>query len=504
MKYIVSGTEMAQIDEYTSDVIGIPQMVLMERAALAVYKLIDDKFDKRTTRILVAVESGNNGGDGIAVARMLMQSGYDVEVYWVNGLKSMSEGFERQYEIAKKLNVKFTDEIIDSGYDIVVDGIFGVGLSRAVEGKQAEAIKALNDIDAYKIAIDIPSGIDSYTGFVLGTAFRADETVTFGFMKLGLMLAMGYEYGGNITVADIGFPKPAVDFVGPRLYTYNEEDVASLLPYRKSDSHKGSYGKIGVIGGSKNMAGAVMFAAEAAYRMGCGLVRVCTVEENRNILQTKLPEAMLTTYDSTDKNSIRESLKSMCEWSDVLVLGPGLGTDDYAVYIVEKILQVYNKTIVLDADGLNIVSKEMDMLKNTEAKVILTPHLMEMSRLTGLKVSEIKENKYDVARDFAKKNNVVVVLKDSRTIVSDGDMQAYINSTGNNGMATGGSGDVLSGIIAGLCGQGMESFEAAKLGVCMHGLAGQEAAINKGRYSMIARDIVRSITTVLEGDYYVN
>lgn len=503
MKYIVSGSEMARIDEYTTSVIGIPQMVLMERAALAVYDFIAETFDNKS-RVLVAVESGNNGGDGIAVARMLMQAGYEVEIFWVNGLKSASDGFDRQYAIARKLNVKFIDEIVDSGYDIVVDGIFGVGLSRAVTGKQAEAIKALNDIDAYKIAIDIPSGIDSYTGFVLGTAFRADATITFGFMKLGLLLAMGYEYGGKVTVADIGFPMPAVDFVGPRLYTYDEDDVERMLPYRRSDTHKGNYGKIGVIGGSKNMAGAVMFAAESAYRMGCGLVKVCTVEENREILQTKLPEAMLATYEKEDKDSIRESIKSMCDWADVLVLGPGLGTGEYAVYMVEKILRNYDKTIVLDADGLNIVSNDLELLRNTQANVILTPHLMEMSRLTGLKVADIKENKYDVARDFAKKNGVVVVLKDARTIVSNGELSAYINTTGNNGMATGGSGDVLSGIIAGLCGQGMTCFEAAKLGVYMHGLAGQEAAIRKGRYSMIARDIVKSITTVLEGDYYVN
>lgn len=503
MKYIVSGSEMARIDEYTTSIIGIPQMVLMERAALAVYDFIAEKFGK-SAKVLVAVESGNNGGDGIAVARMLDQAGYDVEVYWVNGLSSASDGFDRQYAIAKKLNVKFTDEILDSGYDIVIDGIFGVGLSRAVTGKQAEAINALNDIDAYKIAIDIPSGIDSYTGFVLGTAFRADATITFGFMKQGLLLAMGYEYGGKVTVADIGFPAQAVDFVRPTLYTYDENDVDNLLPYRKSDSHKGSFGKIGVIGGSMNMAGAVMFAAESAYRMGCGLVRVCTVEENRHILQTALPEAMLTTYDKTDKNSVREALKDVCSWADVIVLGPGLGTEEYASYIVEKVLRTYNKTIILDADGLNIVARDIELLDLTEAQVIVTPHLMEMSRLTGVKLSDIKENKYEIARKFANRHHVVVVLKDARTIVSNGEVQAYMNTTGNNGMATGGSGDVLSGVIAGLCGQGMDCFDAAKLGVCMHGLAGQEAAISKGRYSMIARDIVKSITKVLEGDYYVN
>lgn len=503
MKYIASGSEMSRIDGYTINVIGIPQMVLMERAALEVFKVIQSRFETKS-RVLVVVESGNNGGDGIAVARMLSQSGYDVEVYWINGLKSASEGFDRQHAIAKRLNIKFVDEIVNYGYDIVIDGIFGVGLNREVEGKQADTINKINDIDAYKIAIDIPSGIDSYTGFVHGTAFRADETITFGLMKLGMLIGAGFEHSGRVTVADIGFPKQSVDYVEPRLYTYDEMDLDKLLPSRKADTHKGSYGKIGVIGGSKNMAGAAMFAAEAAYRMGCGLVRVCTVEENREILQINLPEAMLTTYSASDKHSIVEGIRDMIAWSDVIVIGPGLGTDAVAVNIVENVLKGFDKTIILDADGINVVSENIDWLNASSARIIITPHLMEMSRLTGIKLADIKENKYDIARDFAVKNNVVVVLKDSRTIVSDGELQAYINITGNNGMATGGSGDVLSGIIAGLCGQGMETFDAAKLGVCIHGMAGQVASNDKGRYSMIAGDIVKSITKVLEREHYVN
>ncbi len=500
MKYIVNGSEMQRIDEYTTSVIGIHQMVLMERAALAIFQYVDDNF-RDGSKILVVVESGNNGGDGIAVARMLTQAGYDVEVYWINGLKSASEGFDRQYAIAKKVNVKFVDEIVDNGFDVIIDGVFGVGLNRAVTGVQAEVIKAINDLDGFKLAIDIPSGIDSNTGFLLGTAFRADATVTFGHMKLGLLLGLGYEYGGKVVVKDIGFPHQAIDFVEPRLYTYDSRDVEELLPYRKSDTHKGSYGKIGVIAGSINMAGACLFAAESAYRMGCGLVRVCTVEENREIIQTKLPEAMLTTYDKDDKTSIREALKSITEWSDVIILGPGLSKSDYAEYVVEKVLRNYEKTVIVDADGLNILSENKELFDTTRAKLILTPHLVEMSRLTGLKLSDIKENKYDIARDFAKRHGVVVVLKDARTIVSNGELQAYINTTGNNGMATGGSGDVLTGVIAGLLGQGMDEFEAAKLGVCMHGLAGEAAALEKGRYSMLAGDIVKSITTILEGEY---
>lgn len=500
MNYVVSGKEMQKIDEYTVNTIGVPQMVLMERAALSIYNFICERFNKKS-RILVVVESGNNGADGIAIARMLKISGYDVEIFWINEIEAKSEAFNKQYQIAKNVGVSFTDEIIDAGYDVVVDGIFGVGLNRAVTGKHAEAVALINDIDGYKISIDIPSGIDSYTGFVHGKAVRADATFTFGVMKLGLLLGQGQEYSGKVTIVDIGFPKQAIDFVCPSLYSYDEEDIDKLLPARKADTHKGNYGRVAVFGGGKNMAGAVLFAAESAYRTGCGLVKVCTVEENREIVQIRLPEALVSTYNPEDKASIKESIKAATDWADVIVIGPGLGVGEHSSYMLNKILMDFHKTIIIDADGLNTVAADVDVLDKTDAKIIVTPHLLEMSRLTGYKVADIKENKYEIAKEFAKKHDVVVALKDARTIVSDGGNQAYINVSGNNGMATGGAGDVLCGIIAGLCGQKMDPFEATKLGVFMHGICGQEAAIRKGRYSMVAGDIVKSITNVMEANY---
>ncbi len=503
MKYIADSTEMAQIDRYTTDDIGIPEMVLMERAALAVFDYIKTNYSKKS-KTLIVVEGGNNGADGLAVARLMLSDGYDVEVYYINAIEKTTKSFDTQLGIAKKLNVKFVDEIVNYGYDIIVDAVFGVGLSRAVMGKHAETINQMNEIPAFKLAIDIPSGIDASTGFVMGTAFHADATVTFGLLKLGHIMGIGNEYSGKVVPADIGFPEKAVSFARPKLYAYTGEDVDRLLPFRKSDTHKGSYGKIGVIGGCKNMAGAALFSAESAYRMGCGLVRICTVADNREIMQTKLPEALLTTFDPSEKESVREAVKAMTAWADVLIVGPGLGRGGYADYIVEKVLRGYDKTIITDADAINVLAENLNWLSDTRANVIITPHLLEMSRLTGQKTGDIKGNKFQVAREFAKEHNLVVVLKDARTIVSVGEEQAYINITGNNGMATGGSGDVLTGIIGALVGQGMTAFEAAKLGVCMHGLAGQEASISMGRYSMIAGDIVRSITKVLENEYYTD
>ncbi|MCM1208156.1 MAG: NAD(P)H-hydrate epimerase, partial [Ruminococcus sp.] len=261
MKYIADSAEMAQIDRYTTDDIGIPEMVLMERAALAVFDYIKSNYSKKS-KTLIVVEGGNNGADGLAAARLLLNDGYDVEVYYISAIEKTTKSFDAQLSIAKKLNVKFADEIVNYGYDIIVDAIFGVGLSRAVMGKHAETINQMNEIPAFKLAIDIPSGIDASTGFVMGTAFHADATVTFGLLKLGHIMGIGNEYSGKVILADIGFPEKAVSFAGPKLYAYTGEDVDRLLPFRKSDTHKGSYGKIGVIGGYTNMAGAALFSAE--------------------------------------------------------------------------------------------------------------------------------------------------------------------------------------------------------------------------------------------------
>ncbi|MBR4513352.1 MAG: NAD(P)H-hydrate dehydratase [Lachnospiraceae bacterium] len=497
MRYIASGEEMAGIDAYTIDEIGVPQLVLMERAALCVYDYIREHFDEGA-KVLVVCESGNNGGDGVAVARLLFLGGFDVELHFIGGLSKQSEAFKVQMNMAKKLKIKMADEIVNYGYDVVVDAIFGVGLKRAVSGKQAEAVKLMNGIEGFKLAVDMPTGIDTDTGFILGTAFKADVTLTFGLMKTGLLSGMGNEYAGKVKVCDIGFPKQAVDYVNPRLYTYDSDEIEELLPFRRGDSHKGSFGRVSVIGGSFNMAGAPMFAAEAAYRMGCGLVRVCTVDANREIVQTRLPEAVLTTFDPEDPNDVRRAVKDTIDWSDVIVLGPGLSREEYAALILEGVLHDYDKKLIVDADGLNLLAKVKDLLLKTKAEVVLTPHLAEMSRLNGEKIAHIKEHKYEMAKAFASEYKCVVALKDARTVVSDGSRQAYLNTTGDNGMATGGSGDVLTGIIAGLMAQGLSGMEAASLGSLLHGLAGESASHEMGLYGVIAGDIVRNVSRVIE------
>lgn len=504
MNFIVNGREMQKIDEYTINTIGMPQLVLMERAALGVFDFICGRFPETNHRALIVVESGNNGADGVAVARLLKNKGYEASIYWINKIKVKSEAFDKQLNIARLAGVKIIDNIdadILCGYDIFVDGIFGVGLNRDIKGYHEDVINLINDAKGFKIAIDIPSGIDATTGEIHNCAFKADATVTFGAQKLGILTGQGQEYSGEIKLVDIGILKQAYEAIKPSLYSYDLDDIDNLLPVRRADSHKGSYGRVAIIGGNVNMAGAVLFSAEAAYRMGVGLVKIYTVKANREIVQTKLPEALVHLFDTEDKQSIITAAEDAMKWADVIVIGPGLGVGTHSEILLRKIVPEYNKKIIIDADGLNTISTFAEIFNNTSANIVITPHLMEMSRLTRISVADIKCDKYEVAKQFARKYNITVVLKDARTIVSDGSWTAYINLSGCNGMATGGSGDVLSGIIGALCAQGLDDFEAAKLGVYIHGLCGERTSCEMGNYSMLAGDIVRSITKVMEAEY---
>lgn len=509
MIYFPTGSEMAAIDAYTINEIGIPQMVLMERAAMTLAEEAV-KLLGRDEKCLIVVESGNNGGDGICLARILNQMGYQADVLWLDGLKKQSNAFLKQKDIAEKCGVDFYSSAMLSApsdletYKLLVDGIFGVGLKRPVAGVDQDALSVMNEMECCKLAIDIPSGISSDTGQIMGAAFRADITVTFGLKKLGMLYEPARTYCGEIIVKDIGFPKEAVLSVSPIHYSYADDEIIRMIPSRKKDSHKGNYGRVVVMAGSVNMCGACHFAAEAAYRTGCGLVRIYTDEVNREILQETIPEAMLTTYDSKhfEEDEI-EKLKGVIDWADVIVAGPGIGTDKRAVQIIETLMKEADCPMVLDADALNIISAHREWLKGKE-DIVITPHIREMARLImEAPQSEkdaaayVKQNMEQAAKQITAEYGVITVLKDARTIVATGDEKTYINITGNSGMSKGGSGDVLAGVIGGLIAQNMPSPEAAKAGVYLHGKAGDLARESCGAYSMLARDIVYHIPAAL-------
>lgn len=492
MRYLVNSGEMKELDRNTIEYFGLPSLVLMERAALCVCWEIKKRC-KKADRVLVVCGAGNNGGDGIAIARILFLEGYNVSLYLPVNRDKMTAETKAQYETAKKYKIPVTENL--ERYDVIMDALFGIGLSRPLEGALKELIKWCNSQNAFRVAVDMPSGISADTGALLGEGFKADVTVTFGFAKAGQMLYPGAEYCGEIITADIGIDGRSILGEKPKVVSMEDGDIKEMFPSRKKDSNKGSYGKVLVIAGSDKMAGAAYFSAKAAYLSGCGLVQVFTPKANRDILLTMLPEALVTDYDS---NNIDISLlREKADWADVILIGPGLGTGDGAKILVEEVLKREKKPLVIDADALNILSCKLEILKQSKAPIIVTPHLGEMSRLTGVKIPEIKERLLHAAGEFAEKYGVVCVLKDSRTVIGTKN-GLYLNTSGCSGMASGGSGDILAGFIAGLLAQNLSIEDAAVLGTFIHGRAGEKAALKKGDASMTASDLLEEIWGVIK------
>lgn len=493
MEYLVGAQQMKDCDRDTIERIGIPSLVLMERAALSVVEEMH-AAQLDLSSVLVLCGSGNNGGDGFAVARLLDEQGVRVTAAFVGRELSMSPETGLQKKICENCGIKISSNFKEHEYTTIVDAVFGIGLSREIEGSYAELIDWINLQTAQVAAVDIPSGICADTGKIMGVAVQADLTVTFAYRKIGQILYPGAAYCGRIVRRDIGITADSLRGGRMSVFTYEPEDlqrIAKRVPY----SNKGSYGRVLLIAGSAGMSGAAVLSAKAAYRSGSGLVRVFTPECNRAIVQMCLPEAIVTAYDP--EVFPEQQLSEALQWSDVTCIGPGLGKGSTAVHLMEQVLRTYTKRLVIDADGLNILAERMELLDEAACSVILTPHIGEMMRLTGNCKEEILENLIDCAVRFAKEYHVVCVLKDARTIVSDG-KETYLNTSGNSGMAVGGSGDVLAGIICGLLAQHMQPFLSSALGVYLHGLAGDLASEQHSPYGMLAGDIADQIGQVLK------
>lgn len=501
MKYIVDAESMSEIDRYTMEEVGIPSMVLMEKAAMKVVEFMSSRI-RRQDKIIAVCGTGNNGGDGVAAVRLLNQLGYHADILLVGDEARASEQMKSQLKIVRNLGMSVYNSAKVSEYTVIIDSLFGVGLKRSVEGIYEEIIREVNQSDAAIFSIDLPSGINGKDGKILNIAIRAHYTVTFGYYKLGLLLYPGCDYAGEVEVADIGFPTQALEHMPKQAFYYEDADL-ERLPVRKGRSNKGTFGRVLVIAGSENVSGAAFLSAKAAYRTGAGLVKIMTPESNRIILQTMLPEALLATYqpEQFDFDEFQKEL----DWATTIVIGPGIGVSKCSREIVAYALQNVKFSLILDADAINLLADDekyvikdkinQSTVLHLPSNVILTPHLKEMSRLINLPVKHIVDNIVDISEQY--QSEYVLVLKDARTIVRD-DTHLYVNISGNHGMATGGSGDVLTGVIAGLVAQGMTNFEAAALGVYIHGLAGDYAAQDKNCYSLIAGDIVDALSYVLK------
>ncbi len=539
MEWLLNSGQMKSVDEYSINSIGIPSLVLMERAALAVRDKIVSMSgtaccaQAHNLRALCICGRGNNGADGLAVARLLAQAGFEAEIMLAGGDKEGTAEYETQRRIVKNMGLVHRNSVHMEEYDYIVDAIFGIGLSRNVEGAYRDIIQNINSAKTASpnikvVSVDIPSGISADDGSVMGVAVKADNTVTFGYNKLGMAMFPGAEYAGDITVADIGFAD--IDWNGKNAaYTYNADDVRDI-PARRADADKGKCGKVLIVAGSKNMGGAACMSAGAAYRSGAGLVRVYTHANNRDVLLGRVPEAIPVVYSDNYTADDEEALRASCSWADCIVVGPGLSCDDAARRILKTIL--YNadkKVIVMDADALNITASDSDIRElvkncashsvrrcgtvknsveqrcgsvqnsgeqNCSAGIIMTPHIGEMSRLLGTDILSIKENPVECAVSLANELSVICVLKDARTVVTDGE-RIYINTTGNSGMATAGSGDVLTGIMAGMLEAGFDTyFDAAAMAVNVHGLSGDMCRRKLGTYGMKAWDIIEELPYV--------
>lgn len=400
-----------------------------------------------------------------------------------------------------------------SNYDIIIDAIFGVGLSRSVEGSYRDAIEWINQSKTFVCSVDIPSGVNTDTGEIMGCAVRADLTVTYGFRKMGQLLYPGTEYAGALVCRQMGIDERSFLGEEPFWYTHIGRDSA-LLPERRPDGNKGTFGKVLLIVGSSRIAGAAMMAAKSAFRIGTGMVKAVTAEENKEALQQYVPEAMLITYtedilsgadDSSEKKkAFMRELKEAESWADCILVGCGIGTGRQARELLRFAISESDLPLVIDADGLNLLAQDEKLRKAVAdcggrgRTIIITPHPGEFARLYGCTVAEVKEHLTEYPRKLAERLRCIVVCKDARTVVAwhDG-KQGYVNTTGNAGMATAGSGDVLAGMITGLVAQGMPGADAAVAGVYLHGMAGDLAAQCETEVSMTATDIIERIRDVV-------
>jgi len=530
VQYLVSGEEMKRYDNFTIEQIGIPSLVLMERAALAVVQSMKTHYGNLIDKkILVVCGGGNNGGDGLAIARLLLDNGCDVEVALVALEETCTEQTKKQLMIIKsylgekiyKSEGKKLPIFPNKEYAIIIDALFGVGLSRPVTGEYANWIQAMNDAKAYIVSVDIPSGIDADWGRCMGCAVKADLTVTFAFPKRGLFLFPGKEYAGEVDCRDIGITERSFENHAPVCFTYNnaeDDKVRAVLPERALNGNKGTFGKLLILAGSRDLCGAGILCAKSAYRTGVGMVKIITPEVNRQIIQTTFPEAMLLTYESVPNNGIRQEeqensfllqeLRKSFAWADGIVIGPGMGMEKEAGALVKLVLTEAACSLILDADALNLLAKDLEMQtllrkrkeRFTGSWTILTPHPGELARLTGKSIAEIKEHPLAHAKKLAERLHCIIVSKDATTIVCDEYEKFYLNTCGNSGMATAGCGDVLAGMLGSFLVQKQEGCNSMldwiSKGVYLHSYAGDLAKERVGEHAMIATDIIESLKEI--------
>ncbi len=516
---LVTSSQMRNIDKKTIGGIGIPGLELMEKAgqgvALAAKEMLGEVKNKK---VVIFCGRGNNGGDGFVVGRYLSEWGADIQFYPTAKKEEVSGDAKTNLKKAEKMGLPITEvlkkEKIPSKIeaDLIVDALFGTGFSGEITDFTKDVVEMINSSGIRVISVDIPSGLHADTGQFTGACIKAERTVTMALPKIGHFFFPGREMSGKVSVVDIGVPEQVVEEENINLNLITEEDVKKMLPKRPGDAYKGTCGRVVLIAGSTGLTGAASLASLSCLRAGAGMAILGIPHSLNPILEIKLTEVMTKPLPDVRKKGalalrglgeIRELLK----WGDCCALGPGLGQHFETIELVRRLVSKINMPTVIDADGLNAIAKDVSILKECQAPLILTPHIGELSRLNGVPTGEIAKDRIKYAFDFAKEYNCVLVFKGAPTIISEPSGQTYVNPTGNAGMATAGSGDVLTGIIVGLLAQmlmlkkGEEikkiMLDSACAGVYIHGLSGDLAKEEKGEMGMIAGDMLEKISQAL-------
>ena len=513
---LVTAQEMKELDTQAQADYAVPGIVLMDNAAQAVADAVNDALEELDGEsVLLFCGGGNNGGDGFGAARWLQNYGARVRVFVVGtALEAISGDAAQELTMLQKTGVQvellaseddwLVAELAAAKADVLVDALLGTGFHGELQGDFLRACQLMNNSGKYIVAVDVPTGVNADNGSVAENAVRADKTVTMALLKTGLLLYPGREYCGDIELADIGLPIKMVEAHDSRKYRLTADIVRELLPLRKADAHKGDAGRVVICAGSPGFTGAAALCADAAVKAGAGLVSLYTPLSSRDVLATKLTEVMvhglLERMPGILGGSAAGDVVKNANAADVLAIGPGLGTSESTLQAVREILPKLTVPVVIDADALTALVGNTEILTQMQAAKVLTPHPGEMARLTGKEISEINADRISIAVEYAKEWQAVVVLKGAPTVIACPDGTTYVNSTGTSALATGGSGDVLTGIIAGLAGQEISLQEAAVCAVYLHGLAAELSGIDIGlAASEIAPLLPEARKRVLQG-----
>ncbi len=502
---LVKASEMQEMDRVSIHESGISGVVLMENAARGATRIFLEHFNPPpNSQILILCGRGNNGGDGYVMARYLHQKGLKVTVIVLSKMNLITGEALINLDIIRNMAIdvletpdkKSFERVMDlvGGCDFLIDGIIGTGLNSPVRDFFGEVIEAINGSAKPIMAIDIPSGLNADTGQIMGVAVKADLTVTFGFPKVGQVIYPGYDYVGRLARIDIGITDEAIAKVPAQYHLTEPVDFDYLFRGDKQDIHKGNRGHLLILAGSTGKTGAAALTALGALRAGAGLVTLGVPENLNTILEAKLTEAMTEPLPATEDGSLSVEaegrIKALMEGKTAVALGPGLSTNDETVTLVRRLVENCDLPMVIDADGLNALSGALSVLNKSCDRTILTPHPGEMARLTGLKSANLQADRVGAALEFVERHKCFLVLKGARTLIADPAGSLYINPTGNPALSSGGSGDVLTGLIGGFLARGWTPDKAALAGVYMHGMAADFLAEDMGQCGIMASELL--------------